>query len=78
MIWARSDFLMFRTSVAPEGSGLDDLRSRFPDYDCATLIPDPSAFAMQLGKDFGRQLNMKNLRLNAFDTKRQFASLERS
>ena len=65
--WVRRDFLMFCTSVAPEGSGLEDLWSRFPDYDCATFIPDPSALAMQLGKDFGKQLDVKNLRLDALD-----------
>ena len=65
--WARNDFLMFCTSVAPEGPGLGDPRSPFPDYDCATFIPDPSAFAMQLGKDIGKHLDVKNLRLNALD-----------
>lgn len=65
--WARNDFLMFCTSVAPQGLGLGDLRSRFPDYDCATFIPEPSAFAMQLGKDIGKQLGVKNLRLDALD-----------
>lgn len=65
--WVRRDFLMFCTSVAPDGLGLRDLWNRFPDYDCATFIPDPSAFAMQLGKDVGKQLDVKNLRLNALD-----------
>ena len=31
--WARSDFLMFCTSVAPEGPGLGNLRKQFPEYD---------------------------------------------
>ena len=59
---------MFCTSVAPQGPGLGDLRSSFPDYDCATFIPDPSTFAMQLGKDVGKQLDVKDLRLNALET----------
>ena len=69
--WARGDFLMFCTSVTPESRGLGNLRSQFPDYDGATFIPDPSAFAMQLGKDIGTQFDLKNVRLNGFDMIRQ-------
>ena len=69
--WARTDFLMFCTSIMLEGRGFGDLRSQFPDYDCATFIPDPSAFAMQLGKDIGKQFDMENVRLNGFDMIRQ-------
>ena len=65
--WARPDFLMFCTSVMQERLGFGELQRQFPDYDCATLIPDPSAFAMQLGKDVGRQFDMENVRLNGFD-----------
>ena len=64
---------MFCTSIAPEGPGLGDLRKQFPAYDCATSISDPSAFAMQLGKDIGKQFDMNNVRLTSFDTKRQMA-----
>ena len=71
--WARSDFLMFCTSVAPEGPGLGGLWKQFPEYDSATFIPDPSAFAMQLGKDIGKQFDMNNVRLTSFDTIRQMA-----
>ena len=49
LTWARSDFLMFCTSVTPEGRGIGELVTQFPDFDCATFIPVPSAFAMQLG-----------------------------
>ena len=56
-----------------EGRGFGDLRNQFPDYDCATFIPDPSAFAMQLGKDLGKQFDMKNVRLNGFDMIRRMA-----
>jgi len=66
MTWARSDFLMFCTSVA-EGPGLGRLRKQFPKYDCATFIPDPSAFAMQLGKDIGKQFDMNNVRFTSVD-----------
>ena len=65
--WARSDFLIFCTSVTPEGRGIGALATQFPDYDCAISIPDPSAFAMQLGKDVGRQFDMENVRLNGID-----------
>ncbi len=69
--WARNDFLMFCTSVMLEDRSFGELRSQFPDYDCATFIPDPSAFAMQLGKDIGKQFDMENVRLNGFDMIRQ-------
>lgn len=69
--WARSDFLMFCTSVAPEGPGLGGLGKPFPEYDCATFIPAPSAFAMQLGKDIGEQFDMNNVQRTPFDTMRQ-------
>ena len=42
----------------------------FPNYDCATFIPDPSAFAMQLGKDVAMQIGKNagmELKLNAVD-----------
>ncbi len=65
--WARPDFLMFCTSAMQEGRGLRNLQRHFLDYDCATLIPDPSAFAMQLGKDIGKQFDMENVRLSSFD-----------
>ena len=69
--WARPDFLMFCTSIIGEGRGFRDLRSQFTDYDCATLIADPSAFAMQLGKHIGRQFDRISVRLDAFDMIRQ-------
>ena len=65
--WARADFLMFCTSASKEGRDLGGLRGRFPDYDCATVIPDPSAFAMQLGKDVANQFNLEEVRLSVFD-----------
>ena len=71
--WARPDFLMFCTSTMREGLSLGELWRQFPDYDCATFIPDPSAFAMQLGKDLGRQFDMRNVRLDGFDRIKQMA-----
>ena len=65
--WARDDFLMLCASVTPEVGSFGELRRQFPDYDCATLIPDASAFAMQLGKDIGKNFDMNNVRLNVFD-----------
>ena len=69
--WAVSDFLMFCTSIIPMGGDIGPLQSRFPDYECATQIADPTAFAMQLGRDIGKQFNMINVRLNDFDKIRQ-------
>ena len=69
--WARPDFLTFCTSIMADGRGFRELRSQFPDYDCATLIADPSAFALQLGKDIGRQFDMEDVRLNGFDKLRR-------
>ena len=69
--WARTDFLMFFTSIMLRGRGFGDLRSQFPDYDCATFIPDPSAFTMQLGKDIGKQFDIENVRLTGLDTIRR-------
>ncbi len=69
--WARRDFLMFCTSLAPQYGGFGTLKGQFPDYDSATLIADPSAFAMQLGKDIGKQFDMENVRLDSFDALRR-------
>jgi len=50
------DFWMLCTSVEPStGAEFKMLRREFAKYDCATIIPYPSDFALQLGKDFGRQ-----------------------
>ena len=65
--WARADFLMFCTSALTERRGLRSLRGRFPDYDCATVISDPSAFAMQLGKDLAHQFDMEQVQLSIWD-----------
>ncbi len=47
-------FWMLCTSVEPGTSAaFERLRRDFAAYDCATVIPDPSEFALQLGKDFG-------------------------
>ena len=69
--WARSDFLMFCMSITPQVGGIGELSSQFPDYDCATFIADPSAFAVQLGKDVGKQFDMDNVRLDIVDRIRQ-------
>ena len=60
--WATTGFWMFCTSRKPRTTwDFEKLRSEF-DYRYATVIPNPSAFAMQLGKDFGRQLNVHDVR----------------
>ena len=69
--WERSDFLMFCTSVLRQGRGLGELRSQFPDYDCATVIPNPSAFAMQLGRDIGGKIDLKDVEVRGFERIRQ-------
>ena len=69
--WTRPDFLMFCTSIMGQGRALGELRSQFTDYDCATMIADPSAFALQLGKDTGRQFDMEDVRLDGFDKLKQ-------
>ena len=49
-------FWILCTSVEPGTSqGFERLRREFAQYDCATIITDPSEFALQLGKDFGHQ-----------------------
>ena len=65
------DFLMFCTSIIPWSYVSGSLRKEFPDYDVATLIPDPSAFAMQLGKDFGSQFNTENVHHSGPDSLKQ-------
>lgn len=69
--WARPDFLTYCTSIASEVRGHRELRHQFPNYDCATLIADPSAFALQLGKDVGGQLNEEEVRLSVIDNLKQ-------
>jgi len=69
--WARPDFLMFCTSAFRQGRSFEELQSQFPDYDCATLIPDPSAFAMQLGRDVGAKYDVKDVHLSGFDRIKQ-------
>lgn len=69
--WARPDFLMFCTSEFRQGRSCKELQSQFPDYDCATLIPDPSAFAMQLGRDVGAKYDVKDVQLSGFDRIKQ-------
>ena len=74
--WAGSDFLMFCTSIVPKARDLGALQGEFPDYDCVTDIADPSAFAMQLGRDIGKQFAMINVRLDAFDMIRKMKLAE--
>ena len=71
--WARNDFLMFCTSIFPAGSDFPNLRSQFKEYDCATVISDPSAFAMQLGTDVGKQFDLENVRQSSFDEIRRMS-----
>ena len=71
--WTRPDFLMFCTSIIAEGRDFRELQSQFPDYDSATLIPDASAFVMQLGQDIGRQFDPQNVRLSGFDKLKRIA-----
>ena len=71
--WSVPDFLTFCTSIMEDGRAIRELRSQFPDYDCATLIADPSAFAMQLGKDVGRQFDAIDVRLSDIDRLKRLA-----
>ncbi len=53
------------TSLEPQRSrGFERLWSEFPEYDCATIVPDPSRFALQLGRDFGNQHGEDAIRAN--------------
>jgi len=67
---------MLCASTLQENQSLSRLQGQFPDYDRATFIPDPSAFAMQLGKDIGKQFNMDTLRLNDFERIRKIVTQE--
>ena len=69
--WAMPDFLMFCTSEFRQGRSFKELQSQFPDYDCATLITDPSAFAMQLGRDIGAKYDVKDVQFSGFDRIKQ-------
>ena len=65
-------FWILCTSVKPEkGGDLERLWNEFREYDCATIIPSPSEFALQLGKDFGRQRGGDPIRTNAAQIVRQ-------
>jgi len=58
---------MFCASVMPVIGSIREIQHQFPDYNCATFISDPSTFAMQLGKDFGKQCDMQQVRLSSVD-----------
>ena len=55
------------TSVEPETSrDFERLQKEFSEYDCATTISDPSALALQLGKDFGSRHGEEAVPANAY------------
>ena len=53
------------------GGDLERLWNEFPEYDCATIIPSPSEFALQLGKDFGSQYVEDAIRTDVIGIVRQ-------
>ena len=62
---AVSGLWVFCTSMLPPNrTAIGALAQRFPDYDAATVIADPSAFASQLGLDFGRLAQGEIVRLD--------------
>ena len=71
--WGTNGFWMFCTSAIPQTEKeFEILRSEFKEYPCMTSIQNPSAFAMQLGKDFGKQFDANDVRLDGLDIVRGF------
>ena len=67
-----SGLWILSTSVRPEtGGDLERLWNEFQEYDYATIIPSPSEFALQLGKDFGSQYGEGAIRTNVIGIVRQ-------
>lgn len=59
-------FWMLCTSEEPGTSAeFETLRKEFAEYDYATVIPDPSEFALQFGKDFGLRHGEEAVRSDA-------------
>ena len=59
-------FWMLCTSVEPgTNAEFERLRKEFVEYDCATVILDPSEFALQFGKDFGLRHGEEAVRSDA-------------
>ena len=69
--WQISDFWMFCTSLMP-GTSRDfkNLQKQFPDKEYPTVIPNPSAFALQIGKDFGSQTSVDDVQFSGLDALR--------
>ena len=66
LTYSTNGFWIPCTSLGPEiNIGFERLWSEFPEYDCATIIPDPSGFALQLGRDFGNQYGDGSIRVDA-------------
>lgn len=66
LTYGTGGFWILCTSVEPETSqDFERLRREFAQYDCATIIPDPSEFALQLGKDFEQQHGDEAVRSDA-------------
>ena len=56
------------TPGEPENSrDFERLQKEFPQYDCATTIPDPSELALQLRKDFGSRHGEEPVHANAYE-----------
>jgi len=63
LTYGTARFWMLCTSVEPDTSqDFESLRREFPKYNQATMIPEPSKFALQLGKDFGRRHGQEAVR----------------
>ena len=58
----RDDFWMYCTSIDPKLSREreEQMEKTDPEYDFITKIENPAAFAEQLGRDFGKQIDSEN------------------
>ena len=68
--WARDNFWMYCTSIAPDISYKRSQQKKHlsSDYDFMTKIEEPSKFAEQLGQAVGKQIELRgDLRVDYFD-----------
>ena len=62
-----NDFWLFCTSQQPKTArGLEQMRRRF-SAECVTAIPDPSAFARELGTAFASRFSWSDVDLSSLD-----------
>ena len=60
--WARKDFWMYCTSIAPNTNyeRIEQMENLSLNYDFITKIESPSEFAKQLGRDVGKHISLHN------------------